>query len=118
MLCISSTDQCIITEGVASRSVTGCSVSVNNTFNSRCGDNFTAWVTKRSTAPLERARNSSTMLGSNVKGEARKTTSLDCTDRMDLKNKIIKHTSCLQHTVCCRSILKMLLAMERALKTK
>jgi len=93
MLRISSTDQRIINEGVASRTVTGCSVSVNNTFNSRCGDNFTAWVTKRSTAPLERARNSSTMLGSNVKGEARKITSLDCTDRMDLKNKITKHTS-------------------------
>jgi hypothetical protein len=66
-------------------------------------------VTKRSTAPVERARNSSTMLGSNVKGEARKITSLDRTDRMDLKNENVVGHNC---------TLKMLLEREITLKSE
>jgi hypothetical protein len=68
-------------------------VSENNTFSKRCGDDFTVHATIRSNAPVDRARNISTILGSNVKGEARNITSFDFTDRIDLKNKIIEHVS-------------------------
>jgi hypothetical protein len=63
-------------------------VSENNTFRRRRGDDFTLHVTMRSNAPADRARNISTILGSNVKGEARNITSLGLTERTDLKNRV------------------------------
>jgi hypothetical protein len=68
-------------------------VSENNTFSRRDGDDFTVGVTTRSNAPADRARNISTILGSNVKGDARNITSLDLTDRIDLKDNITQHLS-------------------------
>jgi hypothetical protein len=85
-------DHRITNDGVASRTVTPCLVSENNTFNRRCGDDFKVCVTITSNAPVDRARKSSIILGSNVKGEARNITSLDLTDRTDLKHKITGHT--------------------------
>jgi hypothetical protein len=75
-------------------------VSENNTFSRSRGDDFTLLDTIRSNAPADRARNTSTILGSNVKGEARNITSFDLTDRTDLKNK----AKFLQHNIGRRSI--------------
>jgi hypothetical protein len=75
-------------------------VSENNTFSRRRGDDFTLLVTIRSNAPADRARNISTILGSNVRGEARNITSFDLTDRTDLENKV----KFIQHIIGCGSI--------------